>query len=303
MTSYIQYLNKENFKEMLMISLYETLSDEDKFCLKRFQLRRCIVNETIIDTLSKKGKEVLLKISSTARDIVHFLDKIKTEMYQHLSKILSESKYKIKDKLSGDKNFIQSVKKLINMDKNAFLHDVKTCHEISVFYTTKFTDSILKSVLSSLHDLFIHQKHDFIKENLNIGIIDRLIKHLHKIPPFAWLDMLHHKGTAGAEGMVKGLSYITHRLGGPEFTLPVISSILGLAFEWNIKGLVKHGIIEAAEIFSIPFVGLVVKTAGNVATFLACYELCREVSENVDNFNKDQELHHRAHNIKHLKKH
>lgn len=114
--------------------------------------------------------------------------------------------------------------------------------------------------------------------------------------------MLHHKGTAGAEGMVKGLSYITKRLGGPEFTLPVISSILGIAFEWVSKGFVKHGLIDAAEIFSVPFVGLVIKTAGNVATFLACYELCKEISLSVDKWQTQQAVHDRQHQMTNNKK-
>ena len=297
MLNYNQYLNNDRFKELLMLSLYETISNEEKMCLHRFQLRRCLVNEGVIDTLSKKGKAVLLKISSTANNIVHFLDKIKTEMYQHLDKILTEGKNKIKEKLSGDKEFIKAIKKHIHVDKNAFIHDVKTCHQVSQFYTAKFRDSIMKSVLTSLHDLFVHKKH-ILKEALNINVIDNLMKHLHKVPPFAWLDMLHHQGTKGSEGLVKGLSYITHRLGGPEFTLPVISSILGLAFEWVTKGMVKHGLIEAAEIFSLPFVGLVVKTAGNVATFLAVYELCRELSLSEEKYYTEYQLAHQHYNKK-----
>ena len=84
---------------------------------------------------------------------------------------------------------------------------------------------------------------------------------------------------------LKEISINENVLKTPEFKLPVISSLFGIAFEYNVKGLIKHGLIEAAEIFSVPFVGLVVKTAGNVATFLAAYELCREISTDVEHFN------------------
>jgi hypothetical protein len=290
---------KDNFKEMLMISLYESLSEEDKSILKRFQLRRCLINESIVDTLSKKGKEVLLKIASTAKNILEFLKKIKTELYNHLNIILTEGKNRIKRKLQADQNFVKTVKKHIHLDKNAFIKDIKTCHEVSAFYTDKFRDSILKSVLTSLHNLLINKKHNVVKESLAINVIDNLVKHLHKVPPFAWLDMVHHKGTEGAESIIKGLSYITHRLGGPAFTIPVMASILGLAFEFCMKGMIKHGLIDAAEIFSIPFVGLVVKTAGNVATFLACYELCKEISASIDKFEAEKLAHKSHHHKKH----
>lgn len=157
MVGYTQYLQKNNFKELLMLSLYESLDEKDKVYLHRFQLRRCLVNEGIVDTLSKRGKAILTKIASSANNIIHFLDKIKTEMFQHLDKILTEGKNKIKAKLQGDKNFINTVKKHINLNRNAFLADVKTCAQVSDFYTSKFRDSIMKSVLDSLHDLFVHK--------------------------------------------------------------------------------------------------------------------------------------------------
>jgi len=296
MLSYSEFCNDEfNIKETLMFFYYESLSNEDKEELHKFSLKRYMVNENVVNTLSAKGKQVLSNICNSVNSVVHFLEKIKKELYQHLSVILSSTKDKIKSKLAGDKDFIKSVKKQINIDKNAFVQDVKTCKDISSFYTSKFTESILKSVFTSLRNLIVHKKHDILKEGLNINVIDSVVQHLHKLPPFSWLDMLHHKGSHGASHLIHGLSYLTKKLGGPEFKLPVIASLLGLAFEYNIKGLVKHGLIDAAEIFSIPFVGIVVKTAGNVATFLACYELFKEISASVDSFqhyDHDTKDHH-----------
>jgi hypothetical protein len=289
--TYGQYLIvEENFKDLLMISLYESLTNEDKLELDKKLLNKYLINENIIKTLSEKGKSILLSLAKTASNIVNFLDNIKAELTKHIKEILTNSKEKIKQKLSANKVFVDSIKKEINVDKNAFLHDVKTCKEVSEFYVSKFQDCIINDVMKALKNLFVHKKHDLevkkmIKEGLDISIIDNLVQHLHKIPPFAWLDMLHHKGTKGAEHLINGLSYITRHLGGPHFTLPVMSSILGIAFEYNIKGLVKHGLLDAADVFTIPFIGLVVKTAGNVATFLACYEVCRELVATSDSLN------------------
>jgi len=268
-----------------MVSLYDNLPIEEKVLLKKRDLNIFLVNEGIVSTLSEKGKEILKKISKTANNIFSFLNKIKEELSKHITEVLTNTKEKLKEKLKGDQVFISAVKKEIHVDKNAFLHDVKTCKDVSNFYTNKFKESILNDVMKSLYKLFKVKESLALFENLDINIIENLVKHLHKIPPFAWLDMLHHKGTEGAEHLINGLSYITKHLGGPEFKLPVISSLLGIAFEYNIKGLIKHGLIEASEIFSVPFIGLIIKTAGNVATFLAAYELCRELSTDIDHFN------------------
>ena len=114
--SYNQYLNKDNFKELLMLSLYEQLTEDEKTHLRRFQVRRSLVNEGIISTLSAKGKQILQKIASTASNIVNFLDNLKTQLGDHLTKVLTESKDKIKQKLREDKNFLLAVKKEITSE-------------------------------------------------------------------------------------------------------------------------------------------------------------------------------------------
>lgn len=287
MRKYKDFHNNLDIREELMLYYYDNLIQEDRNCLHRLHVRQYVINESIIDTLSEKGKKVLLSICNSVSDVVHLLDRIKTELFKHLKEVLTTTKNNLKTKLQADGNFVKVVKKHISADRNAFMKDVMTCKEVSNFYTSKFTDSIINNVFKSLRNLLVHKKHDVfdeITEALNINILDNVVKHLHKVPPFTWLDMLHHTGSHGVSHLVHGLSYITKRLGGPEFKLPVMASILGLAFEYNVKGLIKHGLIEAADIFSIPFVGLVVKTAGNVATFLACYELCRELAASEESF-------------------
>ena len=96
-------------------------------------------------------------------------------------------------------------------------------------------------------------------------------------------------GTKGSEFIIKQLSSITKNLGGPEFILPAMSVLLGVAFEYNIKGLVKHGLIEAIAEYSIPFITLIVKFIGLVATFIAAYEI-------VEAFLKSHNSHTPDHN-------
>lgn len=243
-----------------------------------------LIKENVISAITATGKNILKKIAEKTKSLIDFINNIKTQLITHIDDILKNTKHKIKEKLKVDNNFISVVKKHISVDKNAFIKDVNTCKDVSDFYITKFNQSIVGEVMKALHNTF-KTSESFVMESLDINVIEHLISHLHKLPPFAWLDMLHHKGTKGAEHIINGLSYITTKLGGPQFTLPVISSILGIAFEYNIKGLIKHGILHGAEIFSIPFVSLIIKTAGNVATFLAVHELCRELLMTDDEIN------------------
>lgn len=287
---YNEYLeSRNNFDDLLRVHLYECLSENDKFILRKIDYKRVLINEGFVNTISNHGKEILKKLADRYNNIKSFLENIRLELSRHITEVLTTTKNKLKEKLKVNTVIIDSIKKEVNSDKNAFLHDMKTCQQVSEFYTSKFKDSIINNVMDSLHKLFLRKektiKECVLNEGLDLHIIDNLIKHIHKIPPFAWLDMLHHKGTEGAEHLINGLSYITKHLGGPEFKLPVISSLLGLVFEYNIKGFIKHGLIEAAEIFTLPFVSIVIKTAGNIASFLALHELCKEIIASVEEHN------------------
>ena len=97
--SYSQHNKKDNFEELLMLSLYETLSIEDKIHLQRFHVRKYLVNEGIISTLTTKGKEILKKIVDRCSDITNLLSHIKNELKVNLSKVLKEGSVNIKNKL------------------------------------------------------------------------------------------------------------------------------------------------------------------------------------------------------------
>jgi hypothetical protein len=110
------------------------------------------------------------------------------------------------------------------------------------------------------------------------NMISKFVDGLSHIPPFSWLHQVQHMGEKGAQSVIKGLSFITQKAGGPEIVLPVISAILGIAFEYNVKGLIKGGLIDMIEAYAIPFIGVIVKVIGYIATFIAVVDLIDEVT-------------------------
>ncbi len=46
-----------------------------------------------------------------------------------------------------------------------------------------------------------------------------------------------------------------------------------MACDCNLKGLAKHGLLEIIEFLTIPFVGIIIKSIGFIATFIAAYEV------------------------------
>jgi hypothetical protein len=104
-------------------------------------------------------------------------------------------------------------------------------------------------------------------------MLDKLVHGLNSIPPFSWIDKLQKIGEKGANFIIKQLAFITEKLGGPYFDLPIIAVLLGIAFEYNMKGLAKSGLLDVVGMFSVPFVAPVIKMVGFVATMIAAYEL------------------------------
>jgi len=245
--------------------------------------------------MSDKAKEALQKIVTAAKDAVNFVGKIKEQLLEWCNKIISTTKDKIKGKLQADGKFMKAVKDKLSHDKNAFIKDLKTCTEVVNFYKNSLVNNIVKSFTTNLSGflskedtgLTLQEKLLLIQEGNNM--IDKLVGGIAHIPPFSWLHDLAHLGEKGANKAIGLLSNITNKLGGPAFTLPVIGAILGIAFEYNIKGLAKHGLLEVVEFFTIPFVGIIIKSIGYAATFIAVYEIINHLAGTNKSHGEEQE--------------
>ena len=151
--------------------------------------------------------------------------------------------------------------------------------DVVTFYKTRFNVALEAQISNSLtrflssedKEIPVAEKLNIIKEGSNM--LDKLVHGLNSIPPFSWIDKLQKIGEKGANFIIKQLAFITEKLGGPYFELPIIAVLLGIAFEYNMKGLAKSGLLDVVGMFSVPFVAPVIKMVGFVATMIAAYEL------------------------------
>lgn len=239
----------------------------------------------VVSNLSDNAKTALNTLVSKAKDILSFITEIKNIIIKYFKDISTNTVNKIKDKLLKDVNFVNKTKELFNAEKNEFINDLKTAKNVTLFYKDKFLNILLEKIDKVLKDLL--NKEDLpVSESLllnegNDNVISKLLSNISHIPPFSWLHDVAHAGEKGATFIINKLSTLTANLGGESFELPIIATLLGIAFEYNIKGLIKGGLLNVVATYSIPFIGVIVTVLGIMATFLATIS----VIDNIANTN------------------
>jgi hypothetical protein len=308
--SYSEFINKEivesfgdekeifySFVESFYLSNLITI--EERLLLEKeiINPKSYLINENFFDKLkqrydkakivakdiSQQAKDALEKIVDAAKQATEFVVKIKDVLSKSINNILTTGKEKIKGKLKVDENFKNKIKEVYKHDKNAFYQDYKLCKEVYKFYTGLFKTKIIDSITAGLTKfLNSEDKEVAVAENLMYitenNMISKLVDGLTHIPPFIWLHKVQHMGEKGASEVIKGLSFVTQKLGGPEVVLPVMAAIFGIAFEYNVKSLIKHHLIDMTIEYAIPFVGWAIKVIGWTATFIAAVDLIDELT-------------------------
>jgi hypothetical protein len=242
-----------------------------------------------ISSLSKNAKIALGKIVDASKVATDFVMKVRQFLLSNIENMMTSVKDNIKSKLKGDKKLIDKIKEIYELDKNEFLKEIKICKEVVTFYTSLFKNKLVDSITNGLtnfltkndeenaeNSISVSEKLEYLNES---NMIDKLVDGLNHMPPFSWLHKVQHIGESGAKNAIKVLSNATQKLGGPEIVVPTIATIIGIAFEYNVKGLVKHGLLDMVGTFSIPFVGYVIKLVGYTATFIAVVELIRHITK------------------------
>ena len=237
----------------------------------------------VVSNLSDKGKEALQSLVARAKDIMSFIGSIGTIIKNAFKDITTKTFEKLKKSLASDKKFTDKIKELYNAEKDTLVKDLKVCKDVVSFYKNKFVDSLTKNITDNIkpllvkNDLPVMATEAMVAEG-NDNVISKLLGNVAHIPPFSWLHDLAHLGQTAANKVIAGLSKLTQNLGGPAFTLPVIAILLGIAFEYNVKGLAKHGLLHLVAEYSIPFVGVVINVIGIIATFLAAVSVIDSVA-------------------------
>lgn len=299
--SYTEFINEsivetDNILNSIIESLWNTklLTVEEKKILESELINPyTFVNENFFDKLksrydkskvvakdiSQKAKDALEKLVDAAKQVADFVKQFKDFLSKQVKLILTQTKDKIKEKLKSNQELTSEIKSKLSSDRLAFLVELDILKGLVTFYQTKFyialeaqiTNGLTKFLSSEDKEIPISEKLSIIKEGSNM--LDKLVHGLNSIPPFSWIDKLQKVGERGANFIIKQLSFITEKLGGPSFELPITAVLLGISFEVNMKGLAKSGLLDVVGMFSVPFVAPVIKMVGFVATMIATYEL------------------------------
>lgn len=244
--------------------------------------------------ISQVAKDSLEKIVDAAKSAMDFINKMKEFLSNQIKLMLTTTKDKIKAKLKSNQKFPSEAKSKLSSDKSAFLGELEMLKEVITFYQTKLyitlesqiVNALTKFLTSEEKEMPVAEKIQIIKEGSNM--IDKLVHGLNSIPPFSWIDKLQKVGEKGANFIIEQLSFITQKLGGPSFVLPITAVLLGIAFEYNMKGLAKHGLLDVVSMFSLPFVAPIIKMVGLIATMIAAYELIVAISRG---YEEEEKLH------------
>jgi len=257
----------ENIMINVLEKLYANLSKVDKkkidiFLEKRESKLSDIINESfwdkltsrvdkaaeISDVLPDESESMLKKLMKKAGQAVNFIGKLLKSTKEWITNVIKEVMNKVSDSLRKNGKLHEAVKKAVHEDENNFVKDLKVSNSVYKFYKTELLGSLLTKMKDNLGN-FLSKEQEPIPENFEYtnegkNVLSTWIHGIEKIPPFSWLEKVAHLGEKGANKIIEGLSFITNKLGGPKFVLPTIAVLLGIAFEYKIKGTIKHGILS-----------------------------------------------------------
>ena len=313
--SYTEFIDESSQRDQLFQSIIESLwnteilTKEEKSLLESELVNPIVyINENFFDKLkirydkakvvatdiSQGAKDALEKLVDAAKQVTDFIKQIKEFLSKQVKLMLTQTKDKIKNNLKSNQKLLGEVKSKLSSDKSAFLGEIEVLKDVVTFYQTKFYVALESAIVNGLTNFLSKEDKEIpVAEKLTIiteasNMIDKLVHGLNSIAPFSWIDKLQKIGEKGASFIIKQLGFITQKLGGPYFELPITAAILGIAFEVNIKGLAKHGLLDVVGMFSVPFIAPVIKMVGLIATMIATYELVITITKG---YEEEDKLH------------
>jgi hypothetical protein len=213
--------------------------------------------------LSDKAEAVLGKIINGVKDAVSFVKKMGQSIKEFFISAIQKGKEIFTEQIVNGK-LKGKIEELVNTKKDGLIKDLKTSKDVINFYRKEFIGKILGSTEKNMTNILVSES--LITEGEN-NVIATLVHKIESIPPFSWLHSVAKAGEAGASAVIKSISNVTQKLGGPAFELPVIALLLGIVFEQMVKGQVGHWLIDLAG--SATPLGLAIKGVKTVAFFVA----------------------------------
>jgi hypothetical protein len=218
--------------------------------------------------LSDKAESVLNNILQKAKDAISFVKKIGEGIKELFINVINTSKAYFEEQIKGGK-LKQKIEEVAKTKKEGLKSDIQEIKKVLNFYRKDFLTVVLSSTEKNMTD-FLSKEQEPIVESMILekgNVIATLVHGVEKIPPFSWLHKLSQAGAAGASQFVKLLSDVTNQMGGPSFTLPVITLIVGVVLEQIVKTNAGGWLITLAG--STTPLGMAISGMKMVAAFIA----------------------------------
>lgn len=218
--------------------------------------------------LSDKAEAALGKIIKGVKDAVSFVKKIGQSIKEFFMAVVEKGKKFFTEQIKGGK-LKDKIEELTETNKEGLIKDLKTSKEVINFYRKDFMGKLLGSADKNMTEFLNKEQEPIAEAMMNEGknVIATLVHGIESIPPFSWLYQVARAGEAGAAAIIKQISNVTQKLGGPAFELPVIVLLVGIVIEQLVKGSAGHWLIDLAG--STTPLGIAIKGVKTVAFFVA----------------------------------
>lgn len=218
--------------------------------------------------LSDKAEGILNGILQKVKDAISFVKKIGEGIKEMFNSVIEKSKTIFNESIKSGK-LKSKVDELAKTKKEGLITDLKKIKEVNSFYKNNFMPKLLGSTEKNMTE-FLNKEQEPVEESvINEGknVISTLVHKIESIPPFSWLHSIAKAGEAGVAALLKQISNLTQKLGGPAFELPVIALLIGIVIENIVKGSAGGWLVAIAGP-TTPF-GLAITGIKMVASFIA----------------------------------
>jgi hypothetical protein len=223
----------------------------------------------VSNLLSDKAEKMLGDLIQKAKDAVSFVKKIVSGIKEFFIKGIENGKSIFTEQIKQGK-LKDKIEELANTKKDGLKKDLSVLKEVITWYRKEFLGKLTSSVEKNMTD-FTTKEQEPIAESFNINegknVISTLIHGLESIPPFSWLQEVAKAGEAGTNNLIKAISDLTKKLGGPEIQLPVIALLIGITIEQIVKNTTGHWILEIVG--STTPIGQAISALKMIAAFIA----------------------------------
>jgi hypothetical protein len=218
--------------------------------------------------LSDKAESALGSIIKGVKDAVSFVKKIGESIKEFFISVIEKGKEFFTEQIQNGK-LKGKIEELTKTKKEGLISDIKEIKNIINFYRKDFIGKLLGTTEKNMTDMLSKEQEPVSESVVNEGknVIATLVHKVEDIPPFSWLHKVAQAGEAGSSVVIKSISDVTQKLGGPAFQLPVIAILVGIVIEQIVKGQAGHWLIDLAG-STTPF-GMAIKGVKTVAFFIA----------------------------------